>query len=244
MSDEVDFADAERLLRAAEFGDCQLLWYSSNYVYAARLCSGENETFAAIYKPLKGESPLWDFPEGALYKKEAAAYELSRLLGWPFIPPTVVRDGPQGVGSVQILIAHDPEAHFFVQREVPELVPQLQRMAVFDAIANNADRKGGHCLLDAEGTIWGIDHGLCFHPQYKLRSVIWDWVDEPIAGEWLSDVQAAATKLEERTQETAPLLELLTNEEAAAMGRRIRTLLKQRTFPRPGPNRHYPWPLV
>ncbi|MEP6872202.1 MAG: SCO1664 family protein [Anaerolineaceae bacterium] len=244
MSDEVDFVNAERLLRAAEFEDCEPIWYSSNYVYAARLCSGDNERFAAVYKPLKGESPLWDFPEGALYKKEVAAYELSRLLGWPFVPPTVVRDGPHGVGSVQVFIAHDPEAHFFVQRDVPGLVPQLQRMAVFDVIANNADRKGGHCLLDDEGTIWGIDHGLCFHPQYKLRSVIWDWVDEPIAEEWLGDVKSAGAKLEERSAEARPLLELLTTEEAAAMGRRIKTLLKQRTFPGPGPNRHYPWPLV
>lgn len=244
VSAETDFEAAEDLLRGAEFHDVQSLWYSSNYVYLAHMCDASGQQFAAIYKPHKGESPLWDFPEGELYKREVAAYELAKLLGWDFIPPTVSRDGPQGIGSVQLFIDHDPESHFFVQREKPDLVPQLKRMAVFDAIANNADRKGGHCLLDASGTIWGIDHGLCFHSQYKLRSVIWDWVDEPIAEEWLEDVATAADALDRRRASSGPLIGLLSSAELAAMGRRMRTLLAERTFPRPGPNRHYPWPLV
>lgn len=244
MTAEADFEVAEGLLREAEFQDARSLWYSSNYVYLSQMCGPGGQRFAAIYKPLKGENPLWDFPEGALYKREVAAYELAKLLGWNFIPPTVSRSGPHGVGSVQTYIEHDPESHFFVQREVPALVPQLKRMAVFDAIANNADRKGGHCLLDESGTIWGIDHGLCFHTQYKLRSVIWDWVDEPIPGEWLEDVSAASETLESRKPAAAPLAELLSPAELSAIARRMRTLLKERTFPRPGPNRHYPWPLV
>lgn len=244
MTQEAGFAAAEQLLRDAEFQDAQSLWYSSNYVYLCQMCGPGGETFTAVYKPLKGERPLWDFPEGELYKREVAAYELAKLLGWNFVPPTVSRDGPHGVGSVQLFVAHDPESHFFVQREVQELVPQLKRMAVFDAIANNADRKGGHCLLDSAGTIWGIDHGLCFHPQYKLRSVIWDWVDEPIDDEWLADLSDAAETLEARKATAGPLVELLSAEELAAIARRIRVTLKQRTFPRPGPNRHYPWPLV
>lgn len=244
MVEAVDFEAAERLLRQAEFQDVKSLWYSSNYVYLCQMCGPGGEQFATVYKPLKGESPLWDFPEGALYKREVAAYELARLLGWDFVPPTVARDGPHGVGSVQLFINHDPESHFFVQREVPELVPQLKRMAVFDAVANNADRKGGHCLLDSAGTIWGIDHGLCFHPQYKLRSVIWDWVDEPIDDEWLTDIAEAADILDAGKEKAAPLARLLNPGELGAIERRIRMLLKQRTFPRPGPNRHYPWPLV
>ena len=244
MTEGVDFAAAEQLLRDAEFQDAQSLWYSSNYVYLYQMCGPGGETFTTVYKPLKGERPLWDFPEGELYKREVAAYELAKLLGWNFVPPTVSRDGPHGLGSVQVFISHDPESHFFVQREVPELVPQLKRMAVFDAIANNADRKGGHCLLDSAGTIWGIDHGLCFHPQYKLRSVIWDWVDEPIEDEWLADLSQAADTLETRKAGAAPLVELLSPEELAAIARRIRVTLKAGTFPKPGPNRHYPWPLV
>ena len=244
MSAEAGFEDAERLLREAEFADCSSLWYSSNYVYLAQMKGRDNTVFAAIYKPLSGESPLWDFPEGALYKHEAAAYELAKLLGWPFIPPTVVRDGPMGIGSLQLFIRHDPQSHFFVQREQPELVPQLQRMSVFDLVANNADRKGGHCLLDGEGVIWGIDHGLCFHPQYKLRSVIWDWAGEPVREDWLEEIERAAQAVACEEEEARPLTALLSEAEAGALLRRAQQLLRDRTFPMPGPNRHYPWPLV
>lgn len=244
MTTGVDFEEAERLLLAAEFQDCRPLWYSSNYVYLAQMCGPKGEQFAAVYKPLRGESPLWDFPDGSLYKREVAAYRLARLLDWPFIPPTVVKDGPQGIGSLQVFISHDQESHFFVQRETPELVPQLKRMAVFDYVANNADRKGGHCLLDEAGQIWGIDHGLCFHPQYKLRSVIWDWAGEAIEDEWLEAALAAGKALDEDAEPAAPLAELLTEDEIVAMLGRIERLQKDRTFPLPGPHRHYPWPLV
>ncbi len=243
MATALDFADAERLLHEAEFLDCRPLWYSSNYVYLAQLCAAEQQ-FAAVYKPRKGESPLWDFPDGTLCRREVAAYELSRLLDWPVVPPTVLRDGPQGIGSVQVYVAHDPEQHFFVQREDEQLVPQLQRMCVFDAIANNADRKGGHCLLDSEGRIWGIDHGLCFHTQYKLRSVIWDWASEPIDDELLADVERAALELAAESDAARPLLALIQRDEAGSLLSRMERLLRDRKFPVPGANRHYPWPLV
>lgn len=244
MVDALGFDEAGQLLRDAEFADCKQLWYSSNYVYLAQLTAPEGGPFAAVYKPLRGESPLWDFPMGHLYRHEVAAYELARLLNWPFVPPTVERDGPQGIGSVQLYIQHDPEQHFFVQRDSPELVPQLQRMSVFDVIANNADRKGGHCLLDAAGRIWGIDHGLCFHPQYKLRSVIWDWAGEPIRDEWLADAERAASAVACGADEAAALTSLLAEDEAAALLRRTQKLLDERRYPMPGQNRHYPWPLV
>lgn len=179
MTSTVDFRAAEELLSTAEFEELQPVWHSSNYVYLASLRGPAGETLAAIYKPQRGERPLWDFPEGTLHLREVAAYRLSLVLGWPFIPPTVLRDGPGGEGSLQLFVEHDPNRHFFEQREEPALVPQLQRIALFDYVANNADRKGGHCLLDADGRIWAIDHGLCFHAQYKLRSVIWDWAGEP-----------------------------------------------------------------
>lgn len=239
----VGFEQAEKLLLTGEFQDARHLWYSSNYVYLARLCSPMGEPVAAVYKPLRGESPLWDFPDG-LYRREAAAYQLARLLGWPVVPPTVVRDGPQGVGSVQLYVTHNPESHFFTQRENPDLVPQLQRMCAFDAIANNADRKGGHCLLDEDGHIWGIDHGLCFHEQYKLRSVIWDWADEPIPQPWLDDVAAVASAIAAGDGRARPLTALLSPAESAALLLRAKELIERRTFPRPGAQRHYPWPLV
>ncbi len=243
MTIETDFTGAERLLREAEFLDCQPVWYSSNYVYLAQLCAGDQQ-FAAIYKPHKGESPLWDFADGHLYKHEAAAYEFAKLLGWDFVPPTVVRDGPQGVGSVQLYVNHDPDEHFFVQRERDDLLPQLMRMCAFDAAANNADRKGGHCLLDEHGHIWGIDHGLCFHAAPKLRSVIWDWAGDPVPKPFLSDLEEAGLKIAAETEEAAPLLSLLHEHESIALLGRIERLIVAGTFPVPGQARHYPWPMV
>lgn len=244
MSDEaLGFADAERLLREAEFLDCRPLWWSSNYVYLAQLQAPGGEPFATVYKPLSGESPLWDFPPG-LYRREVAAYELAKLLDWPFIPPTVAREGPKGIGSVQVFVRHDQHSHFFEQREDPELVPQLQRIAVFDFIANNADRKGGHCLLDEERRIWGIDHGLCFHEQYKLRTVIWDWANEPVPGEWLRDIELATERLSCGHEAAAGLSALLEESERQALLARAAKLLRTRCFPTPGPHRSYPWPLV
>lgn len=243
MTSQVDFAAAERLLREAEFLDCRPVWYSSNYVYMAQVCAAE-QSFSAIYKPHSGESALWDFPEGHLYRHEAAAYEFSKLLGWDFVPPTVVRDGPQGAGSLQVFVPHDPEVHFFVQRDRPELTPQIMRICAFDAVTNNADRKGGHCLLDERDHIWGIDHGLCFHPAYKLRSVIWDWAGEPVPAELLGDLEMAGLALATEDETCAPLLELLSKTEAAALLQRIERLLKNGTFPVPGQARHYPWPMV
>jgi uncharacterized repeat protein (TIGR03843 family) len=244
MGEALEFAEAEKLLLAAEFEDARPIWYSSNYVYLCQMCADGGQQFAAVYKPLDGENPLWDFPEGELYKREAAAYQLSQLLEWPFIPPTIVRDGPHGIGSLQLYINHNQESHFFTQREDPALLDQLKRMCVFDLISNNADRKGGHCLLDESGKVWGIDHGLCFHPQYKLRSVIWDWVDEPVPDEWLEDVKRAGTAIENLEDRAIPLIELIGEAQTAALETRMASLLKSRKFPRPGANRHYPWPLV
>lgn len=240
----LDFDEAERLLADAEFLDARQLWYSSNYVYLCQMCGPGGEEFAAVYKPLRGENPLWDFPNGELYKREVAAYRLSRMLGWAMIPPTVARDGPHGVGSLQLYIQHDPNEHFFVQREVPELVPQLKRMCVFDVVANNADRKGGHCLLDEQRNIWGIDHGLCFHSQGKLRSVIWDWVDEPIERGLLDDVRRVGAVVRDKEASADALRSLLSDGEPEAMVQRIERLMATDRFPQPGANRHYPWPLV
>lgn len=244
MSSDVDSLDAERLLRESRFEDVRSLWWSSNYVYLAQMAGPGGEQFPAVYKPHSGESPLWDFPDG-LYKREVAAYELARLLDWPLVPPTVLREeGPKGPGSLQLFIPHDQNLHYFEQREKPDLVPQLQRMAVFDYVANNADRKGGHCLLAEDGHIWGIDHGLCFHAEYKLRTVIWDWADEPIAQHLLDDICRAGEMLREGDPGAEPLLALISPAEAAMTVSRIGKLQQSGKFPMPGPHRHYPWPLV
>ncbi len=237
-----DLDEMEQLLFEAAFESIDPVWASSNYVFVANLTAGDL-TFSAIYKPLRGETPLWDFPPG-LYKREAAAYRLSRLLDWPMVPPTIIRDGPQGVGSLQLAVKHDPEQHYFTLREDPAFLPQLKRIAAFDVAANNADRKGGHCLLDEAGRIWGIDHGLCFHESYKLRSVFWDWVGEPVEDGLLDDLERAAEELAAGSDLAAPVIELLSPEERAAVGSRIAQLVRRRCFPEPGPHRHWPWPLV
>ena len=243
MDGSTDFGHAEQLLIEADFQDCRPLWYSSNYVYLARMCAGERQ-FAAVYKPEAGEAPLWDFPTGRLYRREVAAYRLSQLLGWNFVPPTVARDGPQGVGSLQLFVEHDPAEHFFELREKAVYVPQLKRMAVFDYVVNNADRKGGHCLLDEDGRIWGIDHGLCFHTQYKMRTVIWDWAEEPIPDAWLSELEEAMLASVTESDSSSAFREVVERDELGALVGRAEKLLATRKFPLPGPHRSYPWPLV
>jgi len=146
--------------------------YSSNATFLVKIFVDEVEQCQAIYKPLKGEQPLWDFEPG-LFRREVAAYELSEALGFDLVPPTVVRDGPFGEGSVQWFIEANPELHYFTFIEDhPETHDQLRLMAIFDIVANNTDRKGGHVLLDSNGHIWGIDHGVCFSADFKLRTVI------------------------------------------------------------------------
>jgi len=210
--------------------------WSSNGTFLVGLCFGEL-TGDAIYKPGRGERPLWDFP-GGLYRREIAAYRLSDALGWNIVPETVLRrDGPLGEGSLQRFVDADFSEHYFTLLEHEEHRDQLRRMAVFDLLANNADRKSGHCLLTADGHIWGIDHGVCFHDEPKLRTVIWDFAGEPIDDEWRADV--------ERLVDEPPLLDdLLSPPEVAAFSRRVAAVAKLRRLPDPAGDRPYPWPLV
>lgn len=209
---------------------------SSNATYFITL--GDSEDAQAIYKPLQGERPLWDFEPG-LYKREVAAYLVSETLGYHIIPPTVMRDGPLGVGSVQLFIVHDPRHHYFTfLEEHPETHDQLRSMAVFDIVANNTDRKGGHVLLDAEGHIWGIDQGLCFSNEFKLRTVIWDFAGEEIPTELLDPIEAFTTNI------PTDISALLEDFEVEAMMHRCGWLLENRVFPAPGSRYEYPWPML
>lgn len=239
-----DFDAAEEVLLEADFADCRPVWYSSNYVYLVVLRHPSEGDVLGIYKPHRGEAPLWDFPDGALYRREVAAYRFARAAGWGFVPPTVVREGPHGIGAVQLFIAHDPHLHYFEQRERPELTEQLQRIVLFDAITNNADRKAGHLLLDEAGRVWGIDHGLCFHVQHKLRTVMWDWAGEPIPPALMAELAAVVAGLALGAGAFEPVRLLLRPEEYEATLRRAKALLEQGRFPLPGPHRSYPWPLV
>jgi uncharacterized repeat protein (TIGR03843 family) len=199
----------------------------------------EPATTAAIYKPLQAERPLWDFPDG-LYRREVAAYELAAALGWDMVPQTVERlEGPLGLGSLQRFVNADFEQHYFTLLEDEAHHPALQRMAVFDILANNADRKGGHCLIDDEGHIWGIDHGLCFHTAHKLRTVIWDFADEEIAEDLIADVAAFVQR-----GLTPALRHLLHGDEPEALLHRARAVVGRPRFPQPRTDHPYPWPLV
>ncbi|MFN0092862.1 MAG: SCO1664 family protein [Acidimicrobiales bacterium] len=225
------------LLRGGEIEILGRMPWSSNGTFLVQL-EAPSASGRAVYKPRKGERPLWDFPSG-LYKREVAAYELSRALGWEVIPPTVLRDGPLGVGSVQAFVDAEFEQHYFTLQENPAHRADLERICVFDLIANNTDRKSGHCLLGKDGRIYGIDNGLAFHEEFKLRTVIWDFGGESIPQALLDDVAALA-----ECGVPAALGELLDRAEQAALLARARRVLRDEVFPIDETGRRYPWPLV
>ncbi len=213
--------------------------WSSNGTFLVTVTSAGGR-MPAIYKPGRAERPLWDFPDG-LYRREVAAFELASALGWPIVPPTVLvgGDAPLGPGSLQLFVDADFEQHYFTLLEEEGHHRALRRMATFDVLANNADRKGGHCLLDGDGRIWGIDHGLCFHVQHKLRTVIWDFAGEPVDP---ADLAAIDRLVEEGPPES--LQYLLHPEECRALMTRARHLLQEKQLPEPRTDHPYPWPLV
>jgi len=246
MSDKNPQITVERLLEvlnkgqiAEEYG---VMRWSSNYTFLLSI-DYEDISIMAVYKPQRGERPLWDFPDGTLCYREVASFLTSHTLGWQLVPPTVLRDGPHGIGSVQFYIDHDPEENYFAFDE--SLLPQLQRLAAFDYIINNADRKGGHCLLDHGRHVWGIDHGLTFNPAHKLRTVIWDFAGEPVPDPLLADIARLCELVEQRDSTYyQSLRKMLESSEIDAFRARIQRFLKQGRYPKPGPGPNYPWPPV
>lgn len=241
---KVQAISLERALKLLSEGDIELhglLPWSSNYTFLVTVSEGELKA-TAVYKPCQGERPLWDFPEGTLAMREVAAYIVSEALGWGLVPPTVLRDGPHGLGMVQLYMDVDHEQHYFTFGD--KHVQEAQRVVVFDAIINNADRKAGHLLEDARGHIWAIDHGVCFSPEPKLRSVIWEFAGQPIPSDILHDVRELREQMDNRTEYYRALLELLAPEEIDAMRRRVNRLIGKGKFPLPGSERHYPWPPI
>ncbi len=212
--------------------------YSSNATLLVSILLDEDAA-KAIYKPERGERPLWDFPDG-LYRREAAAYVLSAALGWELIPPTIVRiDAPYGVGSLQLFVEADFEQHYFSLADRKELHATFIRFAAFDVIANNTDRKSGHVLIDNQGHLWGIDNGLTFHVEPKLRTVIWEFGGHAIDTSDIEDIK--------RVIQDAPKLfaELLSEAEIAELVKRGNRLVRKARLPKADPEqRSYPWPLV
>jgi uncharacterized repeat protein (TIGR03843 family) len=228
---------ALELLASADIEVLGRMPYSSNSTFLVDLCGG-GTIAQGIYKPHRGERPLWDFPSG-LYQREAAAFELCEALAWDLVPPTIVRDGPLGEGSLQLFVPAHFEQHYFTLRELDEHRLTLQRLCVFDIVANNTDRKSGHVLLGEDGRIWAIDNGLSFHAEFKLRTVIWDWAGDPIPAEIIEDVIAL---LDAGVPDV--LAERLDAAERGALLKRARTVVRDARFPIDHSGRRYPWPLV
>jgi uncharacterized repeat protein (TIGR03843 family) len=219
---------------------------SSNYTFLAQLhgrVGMEELSVLAVYKPAEGESPLWDFPAGTLYRREVAAYLLAKFLGWPRVPPTVVRESaPHGVGALQMFVNAEGREHYLVSQDQSAEV--WLQVAVFDVITNNADRKSGHCLTDAERRVWVIDHGLTFHVEPKLRTVIWDFAGERLPASLRDDLQRAAASLDNGELRLA-LGELLTRRELATLRRRTQAAAGMGwEMPHPTSAWSVPWPPV
>ncbi len=227
----------DSLLRHGDIEIEMRMPYSSNATFMVRVTHGEH-SHRAIYKPLRGERPLWDFPPG-LYRREIAAYRLALAMGYDFVPLTILRDGPLGEGSLQMLVDANFEQHYFTLFESrPDLHDRFRDIAIFDIVSNNSDRKSGHVLIDSDNHIAAIDHGLCFSADFKLRTVIWEFGGE--------EISAAALQAIERVATTLPLdvSSLLEADEITAFGERAAWLLEHQRFPVDESGRRYPWPLV
>ncbi|WP_233227200.1 MULTISPECIES: SCO1664 family protein [unclassified Streptomyces] len=229
----------------------------------------EDREAACVYKPVAGERPLWDFPDGTLAGREAAAYEVSRATGWDLVPPTVLRDGPYGEGMCQLWIEAGPGAELLALVDGEEPGPgwkaigfaevgegrtallvhadddRLRRLSVLDAVINNADRKGGHLLPTADGRLYGIDHGVTFNTENKLRTLLWGWAGEPLPEEALDVLKRLRDALAPSGLLTAALTPLITPAEIDATRARVDALLASGTHPEPGTDwPPIPWPPV
>jgi hypothetical protein len=228
------------LLSGGELRVLGLLPRASNFTFLSEVVEGEDRVLA-VYKPRDGETRLWDFPEGTLCVREVAAYLLARELGWPNVPTTVLRDGPHGEGSVQLFVDSDPEEHYFTLRDRhPEV---FRAVAAFDLLTGNGDRKAGHCLLAPDGTVWVVDHGLCFAAEPWLRTVIWDFAGEDVPERLLADVGRTERALRSGALREA-LLGLLAEDEVDAVAERAGALAAVGRYPAPGPGRSQPWPAI
>ncbi|MFF8094725.1 SCO1664 family protein [Streptomyces sp. NPDC016675] len=229
----------------------------------------EGREAACIYKPVAGERPLWDFPDGTLAQREVAAYEVAEATGWGLVPPTVLREGPYGEGMVQLWIEAVPETELLALVDAEEPGPgwkavglaqvdegrtallvhaddeRLRRLAVLDAVLNNADRKGGHLLPAAGERLYGIDHGVTFHAENKLRTLLWGWAGDPLTGEALTVLDALREALKDGGTLAGRLAALITPAELDATRARVDALLASGRHPEPsGEWPAIPWPPV
>lgn len=239
--------ESQAVLRVLENGEISLQGQfldSSNATFFVTCLLGE-ESLKAVYKPEAGQSDLYDFDSVSLPRREVAAWLVCQAAGWDFVPPTIHRkDGlPFGSGSLQLFVEHDPSLHYLALQD-EERTP-FRKVALFDLVANNADRKSGHILFGQDGRWWAIDQALCFHVLPKLRTVIWDFIGEPFSEEEVNCLHRLETALEPESDLGQKLESLLQTDEIIAMRQRLKTLLEQGCFPEPDPGyRPVPWPLV
>jgi hypothetical protein len=242
-SESPDPPAQHRLLREGRIKPRGLMPDCSNYTYLAEVCGPGDEQTLAIYKPAAGETPLDDFPDGTLGKREVAAYLISNALGWQIVPYTVYRgDGPLGPGSLQQFVVADLREHYFSL--MPARASDFRKLAAFDVIVNNADRKSGHCLLDREGHIWGVDNGLTFHALPKLRTVIWEFAGEDVAEALRAEAGRLVAELIQPRGLAKEMQALISGVELKALIRRARHLADDGKYPEPSSRWAYPWPLV
>ena len=240
------------VLQALEHGvltiEGEFVW-GSNYTFLAEV-NYKGRNYRGVYKPSRGERPLWDFPTASLARREAAAYAVSESLGWKFVPPTVYRSkGPLGAGSLQLFIPHNPEYHYFNFSRADR--QRLRPVVLFDLLINNADRKGSHILIDQEDRLWLIDHGVCFHEEEKLRTVVWDFAEQPIPENLCADLMGFLQQLRGvgvkggNSELAAELSKYLGRGELKALGERAEMLISAGFFPSPDPMRRpFPWPQI
>jgi uncharacterized repeat protein (TIGR03843 family) len=244
---------------AQDFSKVKVLGQLSNASNASLLVANDHQKF--IYKPQAGERTLWDFPEGTLFQRERAAYVLSEILNWNVVPETVIATGPYGLGSFQEWKEADvTEVDIFEPTQVPESWlnvfsgvdqhgnqvvlahsdnEQLLKIALFDALINNADRKAGHLITDGDLKIWAVDHGVTFNLEPKLRTVLWGWLDQPIPSQLVQEIEQLLPKIND-----SELVELLSDSEVDQLLIRSEELLKSGKFPQPNPNwPAVPWPI-
>lgn len=238
-ADRASGGSNERALDLLRSGEVEVLGrmpWSSNATLLVEVCR-HDESLRAVYKPRRGERPLWDFPPG-LDRREVAAYELSAWLGWDIVPETVLRDDlPFGAGSLQRFVPFDLEAHYFTLIEDEVRHDALRTICAFDLVVNSADRKGGHCIVGDDDRLYAVDNGLTFHREPKLRTVIWDFGGQPIPAKILADLDRLAAD--------GPALDgLLDRGERGALSRRARAVAAAGVFPVDETGRRYPWPLV
>lgn len=236
--DPIENSLAEEILNNGEIEILGQMPWSSN---ATLLCdvTYEDHFVQAIYKPHRGEQPLWDFPSG-LFKREVACYELAKAIGWDLVPPTVLVDGPAGMGSVQLFIPCDFTQHYLTLNEDVQYRPVFEQLTAFDMVANSTDRKAGHVLLDRQNHIWAIDNGLSFHEEFKLRTVLWDYAGDPIPDDIRTDLQ----ELVQGDTLADALGHLIDEDEVEAAEHRARVLINEGHFPIDTTGHRYPWPLV